>query len=104
MCTAKRKLEPRFAPPDRRFFSLSCTLTLTRKGPWKPVHRLTSFELFTGAPGFITGVSEFEWVERTLINDNRLCDWIGHNLTATSVIGQMERAISWRVLTKLNDR
>ena len=27
-------------------------------------------------------------------------DWIGHILTATSVIGQMERAISWCVLTQ----
>ena len=76
MCTAKRKLEPRFARPDRRFFSV---LYPTWKGPWKPVHRLTSFELSTGAEG----VSEFKWVERILINDNRLCDWIGHILTAT---------------------
>ena len=90
MCTAKRKLEPRFAPPDRRFFSLSCTQLGRALGSL--------------APGFLTGVSEFEWVELVLINDNRLCDWIGHILTATSVIGQMERAISWRVLTKLNDR
>ena len=102
MCTAKRKLEPRFALPDRRFFSLSCTQL--GRALWRPVHRLTSFELSTGAPGFLTGVSEFEWVELILINDNRLCDWIGHILTATSVIGQMERAISWRALTKLNER
>ena len=65
---------------------------------WKPVYRLTFFELSTGAPGFLTGVSGFEWVELILINDNRLCDWIGHNLTATPVIGQMERAMCRRVL------
>ena len=93
-----------YSPLNRFPSRVSCVLYPTWKGPWKPVHRLTSFELSKGVLGFLTNVPEFEWVERILINDNRLCDWIGHNLTATSVIGQMERAISWRVLTKLNDR